>query len=142
MFRNLQKDPKSIFSSIENLSRAILNKARKSTYDKYKVFVNLYNQLEDKNFYQNDNFPLVTLFVNKRSNIDHSALYSISKAFQLLYADIAELRFLAKSAVDPKYCLLIVFWLKSYFMKISNKKELEECVCKQIWSSSKIKLKN
>ena len=71
LFRNLQKDPESIFYSIENLSRTILNKARKSTYDRDKVFVNLYNQLEDKNFYQNDNLPLITPFVNKRSNIDH-----------------------------------------------------------------------
>ena len=64
LLRNLQEDPKSIFYAIENLSRTILNKARKSTYDKDKVFVNLYNQLEDKNFYQNDNLPLVTPFVN------------------------------------------------------------------------------
>ena len=53
---------------------SLLNKAKKSTYDKDKVFVNLYNELEDKKFYQNNNLPLVTPFVNKRSNIDHSAL--------------------------------------------------------------------
>ena len=70
--------------------------------------MNLYNQLEDKNFYKNDNLFLVTAFVNKKSNIDHSTLYSISKPFELLHADIADLRLLAKSAVDPKYCLLIV----------------------------------
>ena len=69
LFRNLQKDPKSIFYSIKNLSRTILNKARKSTYDKDKVFVNLYNQLDDKDFYQNDNLSLVKSFVNKRSKI-------------------------------------------------------------------------
>ena len=86
----------------------LLNKAKKSTYDKDKVFVNLYNELEDKNFYQKNNLPLVTSFVNKRSNIDHSTLYSIDKPFELLHADIADLRFLAKSAVNPKYCLLIV----------------------------------
>ena len=123
LFRNLQKDPKSIFYSIENLSRTILNKARKSTYDKDKVFVNLYNQLEDKNFYRNDNLPLITPFVNKRSNIDHSTLYSISKPFELLHADIADLRFLAKSAVDPKYCLLIVdlFTSKIYVCPMKNR---------------------
>ena len=103
LFKNLQKDPRSIFFYIGNLSRSILNKARKSTYDKDKVFVNLYKQLED--FYQNNNFPLVTSFVNKRSNIDHSTLYSISKPFELLHADIGDIRFLAKSAVDPKCCL-------------------------------------
>ena len=55
LFKNLQKDPKSVFYSIGNLSQSILNKARKSIYDKDKVFVNLYNELEDKNFYKNNN---------------------------------------------------------------------------------------
>ena len=90
------------------LRRTILNKARKSAYDKDKIFVNLYDQLEDKNFYQNNNLPLVTLFVNKRSNIDHSTLYSIRKPFELMHADIADLRILVKLAVNPKYCLLAV----------------------------------
>ena len=81
MFRNLQKHRKSTVYAIESLSRSILNKARKSAYNKDKVFVNLCDQLEDKSFYQNDNVPLVTPFVNKRSNIDHSTLYSISKPF-------------------------------------------------------------
>ena len=108
LFRDLQKDSRSIFYSVGNLSNSLLNKAKKSTYDKDKVFVNLYNELEDKNFYQNNNLPLVTPFVNERSNIDHLTLYSIGKLFELLHADTADLRFLAKSAVDPKYCLLIV----------------------------------
>ena len=101
----------------------LLNKAKKSTYDKDKVFVNLYNELEDKNFYQKNNLPLVTPFVNKRSNIDHSTLYSIDKPFELLHADIADLRFLAKSAVDPKYCLLIVdlFTSKIYVYPMKNR---------------------
>ena len=108
LFRNLQKDSKSIFYSVINLSNSPRNKAKKSTYDKDKVFVNLYNELEDKNFYQNNNLPFVTPFVNERSNIDHLTLYSIGKPFELLHADIADLKFLAKSAVDPKYRLLIV----------------------------------
>ena len=51
LFRYLQKDLKSIFYSVSNLRRSILNKSKKSTYSKDTVFVNLYNQLEDKNFY-------------------------------------------------------------------------------------------
>ena len=35
-------------------------------------------------------------------------MYSIGKPFELLHADIVDTRFLAKSAVDPKYCLLLV----------------------------------
>ena len=60
LFRNLQKDQRSVFYSVGNLSKSILNKATKLVYEKDKVFVNLYNQLEDKNFYQNNNLPLVT----------------------------------------------------------------------------------
>ena len=122
--QNLLKDPKSVFYSAANLSRTSLNKAKKSTYAKDNVFVNLYNQLEDKNFYQKSNsLPLVTPFVNKRSNIDHSTLYSISRPSELIHADIADLRFLAKSAVDPKYCLLIIdlFSSKIYVYPMKNR---------------------
>ena len=71
LFKNLQNNPKSVFYSIRNLSQSILNKARKSIYDKDKSFVNLCNDFEDKNFYKNNNLPLVMPFINKRSNIDH-----------------------------------------------------------------------
>ena len=64
LLRYLQKDPKSIFYSIGSLSITILNKGRKSACNKDKVFVNSYNQLEDKNFYQNVNLSLVMPFVN------------------------------------------------------------------------------
>ena len=104
--------------------RILLNKARKSTYTKNNVFVNLYNQLEDKNFYQkNNNLPLVTPFVNKRSNVDRSTLYSISKPSELLHADIADLRFLAKSAIDPKYSLLIVDLFTSKICNLPNENQ-------------------
>ena len=45
-------------------------------------------------------------FFSQKSNVDHSTFYSISKTFDLVHGDIADTRFLAKSAVDPKYCLL------------------------------------
>ena len=51
LFRNLQKDSKSIFYSVSNLRRSTWNKSKKSNYSMDAVFVNLYNQLEDKNFY-------------------------------------------------------------------------------------------
>ena len=158
LFRNLQKDSRSVFYSVGNLSKSILNKANKSIYEKDNVFVNLYNQLEDKNFYQKNNFPLVTLFVNEKSNVYHSTLYSIGKPFELLHGDIADTRFLAKSAVNPKYCLPLVdlftskiyvyqmknrsLLAKKYFTKVLIKKGQEECVFKQIWNLNKIKLKN
>ena len=67
--------------------------------------------------------PLVTPFVNKRSNIDHSTIYSISKPFDLLHADVADLRCLKQSAVNPKYCLLLVdlFTSKIYVYPMKNR---------------------
>ena len=61
--------------------------------------------------------------MSKKSNIDQSTLYSISKPFELLHADIADLRFLAKSAVDPKYYLLVVdlFTPKVYIYSMKNR---------------------
>ena len=35
-------------------------------------------------------------------------MFSINSLFDLLHADIADIRFLAKSAADPHYCLVIV----------------------------------
>ena len=59
LLRTLQNDPKSIFYTINKLSKTILNKAMQTNYDKDNVFVNLYEQLEDKNFFEKDeNLPL------------------------------------------------------------------------------------
>ena len=43
LFNNLQKEPKSLFYSVTNLSRTLLNKEKKYTYAKDNVFVNSYN---------------------------------------------------------------------------------------------------
>ena len=124
LFKNLQKDPRSVFYSIGTLSKSIVNKAYESAYEKDVVFVNLYKKLEDKNFYQKKEIlPLVTPFFNQKSTVDNSTLYSIRKPFDLVHGDIADTRFLAKSAVDPKYCLLLVdlFTAKIYVYPMKNR---------------------
>ena len=110
LFNTLQKNPKNIFYLVGNVSGTLFNKASKSTFENDKAFVSLYDQLENKNFKKSnqDNLPIATPFYDFKSNLDHSTLYSVGKPFELLHADIADTRFLAKSAVDPKYCLLLV----------------------------------
>ena len=64
LFKKLQKDPKSVFYSVGNLSNSVLKKASKSFYEKDKVFVSLYYQLEEKKFYQKRNIlAVVTPFI-------------------------------------------------------------------------------
>ena len=67
--------------------------------------------------------PVVTPFINIKSNVDHSTLFRISEPFDLLHADIADTRFLARSAIDPKYCLLLVdlFTSKIYVYPMKNR---------------------
>ena len=68
--------------------------------------------------------PLTTPFVPQRKDVDRSTLHSFKGPFEALQADIADVRFLAKSAVDPKYCLLFVEFFTSmiytYPMKTQN----------------------
>ena len=100
--------------------------------NKDDIFVKSYKQLEDKSFFKNENLPLVTPSIDKKTNIDHSMFYSISRTFEALHADIADLRFLAKSVVDFIYCLLTVDLITSitfvYPMKnrssLAKKKEV------------------
>ena len=42
-------------------------KAKMGVYNKDDVFVKLYEQLEDKIFYKNENLPLVTLYIDKKN---------------------------------------------------------------------------
>ena len=119
LFNTLQKNLKSIFYLVGNVSKTLLNKASKS------VFVNSYDKLENKNFKRSKQnvLPITTPFFDFKSNVDHSTLYSVGKPFELFLADIADARFLAKSAVDPKYCLLLVdlFSSKVYIYSMKNR---------------------
>ena len=124
LFRSLQKDPQSVLFGNQSITRQLQKKLTKSFYEKDKVFHKLYQNLEDKNFDKKDyKVPLTTPFYEKRTDIDRTTLYSIEKPFQKVHADIADLRFFAKSAVDPKYALLCVdlFTSKIYVYPMKNR---------------------
>ena len=101
----------------------MIKKAKISIYKKDIVFVNIYNGLENKNFLP-DTLPLNTPFVAKKQDIIHTTLCSFSRPFEALQADIVYISFLARSTVDPKFCLAFVdlFTSKiySYPMKKRN----------------------
>ena len=124
LFKSLQKDPESALYANQSVTKQLLKKLSKSFYQKDKVFKKLYENLEDKNFDKKDyKAPLSTPFYEKKTDIDRSTLYSIEKPFQRVHADIADLRFFAKSAVDPKYALLCIdlFTSKIYVYPMKNR---------------------
>ena len=60
LFRSVQNNPKSVFYTTTKLKKALIKKAKTAAYVKEKVFVNLCDELDDKDFYKNANLPLVT----------------------------------------------------------------------------------
>ena len=122
LLKKLIKDEKSMFYAVDRITRTLLNKTRKSLYKKDKVFYKYYFDLEDKNvLYESKNpktkIHFYTPFVEQRKDIDQSSdLYSIKAPFELVHADVADIPYFSKSAVDPKYCLQAVdlFTSKTY----------------------------
>ena len=102
-------NPKSIFNGTDRITKGLIKKARTSLYPNDKIFVKIYNEIGNKKIsIINEKPPLNTPFVEKCKNVNRLTLYSFSGPFEVLQADIADIRFLGKSAADPKYCLLFV----------------------------------
>ena len=129
LFQKLINDEKSVFFSSDRITKTLLNKGRKSSYEKDKVFYSLFKNVEDKNIIYDKNEERVlfyTPYVPQKKNIDRSTLYSVNGPLQFFHADIAFLKFLAKSAVDPKYALLCVdlFTSKIYVYTMKKRSNL------------------
>ena len=127
LLRHLLKNERSIFYAIDRINQNVINKAKRSNYLKDRVFVNIYTKLKDKNlkFFKS---PVITPFIEQKSNVDRSTLYSFKAPFELFHADIADIRFLAKSAVDPHYCLVLIdlFTNKIYTYPMKKRLHLAE----------------
>lgn len=107
-----KRQERCIFAA-DCIIKTMINRARTSLYDKNKVFVKLYAEsenIEELYFDENNqlNLPLTTPFVQKKMFTLQLCLVSFEGSFKIFHVDIADLMFLAKSAVNPKYCLLIV----------------------------------
>ena len=129
LFNRLQVDSKSMLFVQDQISDKLLRKLKKSKYKKEKEFVNSFDLLVDKkiDFNKKDDgrysISIKAEYVQKNDDIDRSALFSIQTPFDLLHADVGDLRFLGKSAADPKYCLLLVdlFTSKVYVYGMKNR---------------------
>ena len=117
---------RSVFYSSDKITKT-LNKGRKSSYEKDKVFYRIFNLIEDKDvIYDTDKpkLPFYTLFIEQKKDIDRSSLlYAIDGPMQLFHADVAYLQFFSKSTVNPKYALVCVdlFSLKIYVYMMKKK---------------------
>ena len=114
LFKKLIKVEKSVFHAVDTINRSLLGKAKKSTYEKDKVFYKYFLDLEDKNvLYKSEDpkksIPFYTPFAEQRKDIDRlSALYSVKAPFGLMHADIADIQFFfqigRRSKILPTDC--------------------------------------
>ena len=128
LYRKLVDKEDSVLYAIDRLNERVLNKVRKSSYEKDKVFYKLFKKLENEDVIEeNSKIPFYTPFVEQKKDIDRSsALYTVNAPLQFFHADLAYLQFFAKSAVDPKYALLCVdlFTSKVYVYTMRTKNNL------------------
>ena len=128
LFNKLINDENSVFFSADRINQTLLRKGKKSSYEKDKVFLKLFNVAENKKviYEKEERVPFYTPFAPQKRNIDRSTLYTVNGPLQFFHADIAFLKFLAKSAVDPKYALLCVdlFTSKVYVYTMRKKSNL------------------
>ena len=142
LLRHLIKNEQSIFYAVDRINQNVVNKAKRSNYVKDRVFVNIYTKLKDKNlsFFKS---PIVTPFIEQKSNVDRSTLYSFKAPFELFHGDIADTRFLARSAVDPHYCLVLIdlFTNKVYIYPMKKRLNLASKL-EKFYEDIKTKRKN
>ena len=102
LFKKLIKDERSMFYAIDRITRTLLNKATISLYKKDKAFYKYYLYLDDKNvLFENENTktrilfnaPFVPFVELKTEIYRSSALYNIKAPFELVHADLADIRF-------------------------------------------------
>ena len=164
LYRTLVIDHKSNFYATDRVNKILVKKARTFLYPKDKLFVKIYKEIDNSSSKKtniiNEKLPLNTSFIEKREDVDRSSLYSFSGPFEALQADISDIRFLGKSAANPKYCLLFVDLFTSMiytypmkkrsvlpkkmliFYKDILKKEWAKCIYKLTVNFNKRSLKN
>ena len=120
LLKKLLTDANSVFYLAEKFNKTLLNKARKSFYEKDKVFYKLYATTENQNIFDNDKvkLPFYTPFLEKKKDLDRlPALYSIGP-FELVHADVANIHFFfqrLQSIQAIVYYVLIFFHQKFMF---------------------------
>ena len=103
----LVNDSKSAFYATDKRTKTLLRKARNALYKKDIVFVNIYNGLENKKFLP-EKVPLNSPFVEKKKALfipRYIVLVDLLNNYRLIQPTLV---YLARSAVDPKFCLLFV----------------------------------
>ena len=131
LYNALKKDGESILFASEKINKQLIKKIKRSKYEKYIIFLKLYNNIKNVNLDEKEEIPTFVPFIENKKDIESSTLYSLMVLFNyyvLILADIADIRFFSKSAVDPHYFLLFVdlFTQKIYTFPMKKRNLLKK----------------
>ena len=140
-FNKLKVDPQSATFAKEILDKRLLLRLKKSKYTLDKQFFKNVNLLDEKSVIFNPESVDRTDYIEKR-DIDRSTLYSFSRPFELVHADVGNLEFLAKNATFPQYVLVLVYLFssKTYTYPMKSRKQIRQKL-KQFYEEVKQKRK-
>ena len=100
LFEKLTKDSNSFLLGVKNKQEPV------------RVFTNFIMKLKIVILFlmkKTKKYLFCAPFIEQKKGIDQSStLYSIKTSFEFFHADIANIKFLSKSAFDPHYYLLCV----------------------------------
>ena len=129
IFNKLKFDPCSVSVAFpeEILDKKLLARLKKSKYIEDKYFFKLVNLINNNNVIFNVDNVNRTDYVGEK-DIDRSMLYSFSRPFDLIYADVGNLEFLGKNATFPRYVLVVVdlFSSKVYTYPMKSRKQIRQ----------------
>ena len=119
----MQTDAKSVLFTKENVNDKLFKNIKKSKYEKDIEFVKLFDR--NVNFLEDEKItiPIKTKFVEKKVIL----IDQLSLALMVLFSCyMLNLKFLGKSACDPKYSLLFVnlFTSKVYVYPMESRKHI------------------
>ena len=117
LYNALNKDGESVLFASKKINKQLIKKIKRSKYEKDIIFLELYNNIKNVKLDEKEEIPTFVPFIENKKDIDNSTLYSFNGPFQLLHAEIADIRFFSKSfSFDPHYCLLFVDCLHKRFI--------------------------
>ena len=86
LFKKLINDKNRVFYSSDRINKTLLNKGRRSSYERDKVFYKIFNTIEDRNIiYEDDEdrISFYTPFAEQKKDIDRSSsLYTVNAPLQ------------------------------------------------------------
>ena len=109
LFKKLINDQNSVFYAADKINNTLLNKGRRSSYEKDKVFYKIFNTIEDRNIIHEDDdesrIPFYTPFVEQKKDIDRSsALYTVNAPLQFFHGRRCFFKFFCKIGSRSKIC--------------------------------------